>query len=117
MLRRFTRGGPKHPTYAALEELGRVRAHDLRLRLPRLTRSAPEIHAGLQVVENWNSGNGVIFYGKDGDLTGPDREHAEVPGPRRPGRGRVGALRSFGLRLDRSPRMVVSPPGGPSRPP
>ncbi len=30
------------------------------------------------MVENWNSGNTVIFYGKDGDLTGPDREHAEV---------------------------------------
>jgi hypothetical protein len=30
------------------------------------------------VVENWNSGNTVIFYGKGGDLTGPDREHAET---------------------------------------
>ena len=30
------------------------------------------------MVENWNSGNTVIFYGKDGDLTGSDREHAEV---------------------------------------
>ena len=30
------------------------------------------------MVENWNSGNTVIFYGKDGDLTGADREHAEV---------------------------------------
>lgn len=30
------------------------------------------------MVENWNSGNTVIFYGKDGDLTGPDREHAEA---------------------------------------
>jgi TnpA family transposase len=29
-------------------------------------------------VENWNSGNTVIFYGKGGDLTGPDREHAET---------------------------------------
>ncbi len=31
-----------------------------------------------QVVENWNSANTVIFYGKDGALAGDDREHAEV---------------------------------------
>jgi TnpA family transposase len=37
-----------------------------------------EIHTGLQVVENWNSANDTIFYGKDGVLTGTDREHAEV---------------------------------------
>jgi hypothetical protein len=34
-----------------------------------------EIHGGLQVVENWNSGNTVIPSGKDSDLTDPDREH------------------------------------------
>ncbi|MGO4612715.1 Tn3 family transposase [Nocardia sp. 2YAB30] len=37
-----------------------------------------EINSGLQVVENWNSANTVLFYGKDSQLTGADREHAEV---------------------------------------
>jgi hypothetical protein len=29
-------------------------------------------------VENWNSANSVICYGKQGELTGPDREHQEI---------------------------------------
>ncbi|WP_234437140.1 transposase [Streptomyces maremycinicus] len=37
-----------------------------------------EIHGGLQVVQNWNSANTVLHYGKDGALTGPDKEHAET---------------------------------------
>jgi hypothetical protein len=29
-------------------------------------------------VEHWNSANTVVFYGKDSELTGADREHQEV---------------------------------------
>ncbi|MCX4821486.1 transposase [Streptomyces sp. NBC_01142] len=37
-----------------------------------------EIHGGLRVVENGNSANTVLHYGKDGARAGPDKEHAET---------------------------------------
>ncbi|MDO0928763.1 Tn3 family transposase [Streptomyces sp. TG1A-8] len=37
-----------------------------------------EVHEGLQVVENRNSANKDLFYGKDGDLAGADKESQEV---------------------------------------
>jgi TnpA family transposase len=78
ILRRFTRTSVQHPTYAALADLGKVVKTIFLcsyLRDPAVRR---EVHKGLQVVENWNSANSFIYYGKGGEIATNRLDDQEV---------------------------------------
>jgi TnpA family transposase len=64
ILRRFTRENVRHSTYKALAELGKVIKTIFLCQYLHAEELRREIHEGLNVVENWNSANSFIFYGK-----------------------------------------------------
>ena len=68
ILRRFSRGDVMHPTYKALAELGRDVKTIFLCRYLRLESFRREINEGLNVIENWNSANGFVFFGKGGEI-------------------------------------------------
>lgn len=78
ILRRFTRGNLQHPTYQALAELGKALKTTFLCRYLHEESIRREIHAGLNVVENWNSANGFIFYGEGGELSSNRLEDQEL---------------------------------------
>lgn len=68
ILRRFTRTDVPHPTYQALVELGKAIKTTFLARYLHEEALRRESNAGLNVVENWHSANGFIFYGKSGEI-------------------------------------------------
>jgi TnpA family transposase len=78
ILRRFTRSNRQHPTYKALAELGKALKTSFLCDYLRLESLRREIHEGLQVIEQWNSANDFILYGKGGEFASNRLEDQEL---------------------------------------
>ncbi len=78
ILKRFTRNNLKHPTYQALGELGKAVKTIFLCDYLDSEELRQEIHGGLNVVENWNSANSFIFYGKGGEISTNRLEDQEI---------------------------------------
>ena len=78
ILRRFTKANAIHPTYQAMIELGRAQKTVFVARYLRDRDLQREINEGLNVVESWNGGNSVIFFGKGGDIATNRRDEQEL---------------------------------------
>ena len=78
ILRRFMRTNVQHPTYRALAELGKAERTAFLCRYLGRKDLRREIHEGLNVIENWNSANAFIHYGKAGEMTTNSREDQET---------------------------------------
>jgi len=78
ILKRFTRNNLKHPVYQALAELGKAVKTIFLCKYLDSEEMRIRIHEGLNVVENWNSANSFIFYGKSGEISTNRLEDQEV---------------------------------------
>ncbi|MDX3005341.1 Tn3 family transposase [Kribbella solani] len=78
ILRRFAKANAIHPTYQAMIETGRAQKTLFVARYLRDRDLQREINEGLNVVEAWNRGNSVIFYGKGGDIASNRRDEQEL---------------------------------------
>jgi TnpA family transposase len=78
ILRRFTRSDVQHPTYAALAELGKVRKTIFLCKFLHIEELRREVHEALNVIENWNSANSFILYGKGGEIATNRLEEQEL---------------------------------------
>jgi len=70
ILKRFAQTEIQHPTYRALAELGKVIKTLFLCNYLHSEQLRREIDEGLNVIENWNSVNDVIGYGRSGEFAG-----------------------------------------------
>ncbi len=78
ILRRFMRTNAQHPTYQAMIETGRAQKTVFVARYLANRALQRSVKDGLNVVESWNRGNSILFYGKRGDLASNRRDEQEL---------------------------------------
>ena len=78
ILRRFTRNNLQRPTYKALSELGKACRTIFLCRYLRSPALRGEINEGLNVIENWNSTNDFILFGKCSGIASNRRDDQEL---------------------------------------
>ncbi len=78
LMRQFTRDHVQSPVYKAFLEFGKVIKTIFLCRYLSSETLRREVHHGLNVVESWNSTNGFIHYGREGELSSNRREDQEM---------------------------------------
>lgn len=78
ILKRFNRNNYQHPVYRAFSELGKALKTIFLCSYLSREEVRREIQEGLNVVENWNSANSFILYGKQGEISSNDLDAQEV---------------------------------------
>lgn len=77
-VRKFSRSNYGHPTFKAFIELGQAIKTIFICRYLHSLELRQQIQAGLNVVENWNSANRFIYYGKSGEFATNSRDDQEL---------------------------------------
>lgn len=77
-VRKFSRSNYGHPTFKAFIELGRAIKTIFLCRYLDSLELRQQINSGLNVVENWNSANRFIYYGKSGEFATNSRDEQEI---------------------------------------
>ncbi len=78
VIRRFARTNYQHPTFKAFMESGKAVKTIFLCRYLDSLELRQQINAGLNVVENWNSANDFVFYGKSGEITSNYHDDQEI---------------------------------------
>jgi TnpA family transposase len=68
ILCRFNRSNAQHLVYRALAELGKALKTIFLCCYLQSMELRQEINEGLNVIENWNSANDFIYFGKGGEM-------------------------------------------------